>query len=272
MNSFRFGWRSISGGFLMGACVLGCGDDPQPRGPVMRGDQGDAAGATGLTDAAGAAGGPSAEASSAGGGVAGAMGSMSGNSGNTTAPSINAYQACSNAVATGQAPVISNFDAADLRVLPNEGRAGLWFSYNDGTNGKFTENLEAGALHITSNAWTDWGAGFGVSIGPWLSNGERCYYNADRYAGIRFRAKGRGRVRTNVTTRENVPVAEGGACQRAGDDCYNYPGGYARLTNDWQVFEFPFCAMRPQPLWGGAVAPIKPSELIAIQFALSKEG
>lgn len=265
LTSFALGRQSIGVGFLASVFVIACGDDAEPSG---------AAGGAGgvISRAESANGGVSSLASAGRDNVAGAPGSVAGNGGSSTATDDHLYHACANAVATGVSPVISNFDGGTLRVLPNEGRAGLWFTYDDGSNGELTQEVEADALHVTSDGWTGWGAGVGVSIGPWLANGERCHYNAEKYAGIRFRAKGKGRIRAMVATRDNLPVADGGACERAPNDCYNYPGGYARLTSDWQVFEFPFCAMRPQPLWGGVVAPIRPSEVIAIQIALSREG
>jgi polyhydroxybutyrate depolymerase len=255
MTSFALGRWSFRVGFLASAFVLGCGDGSETRPSASQGGSGGAS-ASPITDTV-SKGGRATETASGG---------------NSTSSGTTPYHACSSAVATGQAPLISTFDDGNLSVLPNEGRAGLWFTYNDGSKGQFTKEVEEGALHVTSSGWTGWGAGFGVSIGPWLANGERCYYNAEKYAGIRFRAKGKGRFRAMVATRENLPVADGGASECAPNDCYNYPGGYARLTGDWQVFEYPFCTMRPQPLWGGAVAPIQPSELIGIQFALARDG
>lgn len=265
MTRFAFGRGAINIGFLSSAIAFGCGDQ-EPSEAAGHGSGG----------AAGTSANPFSEAGSDVGGVAGAasggVGALA-TAGRENVAGENSYHACANAVATGQTPAIANFDDGALRVLSNEGRGGIWYNYDDGTNGKFTQNVEDGALHVSSDGWTGWGAGFGLSIGPWLSDGQRCFYNGDKYAGIRFRAKGKGRIRPIVATRDNLPVTDGGACQGDPNDCYNYPGGYARLTNDWQLFEFPFCAMRPQPVWGGLTpSPIKPSELIAIQFALSRDG
>jgi polyhydroxybutyrate depolymerase len=280
MTRVAFGRGAIGIGFLSSAVVFGCGDD-ESRGTASQAGPGGGAGAT-ESPSSGEIGNDGGAAGGVSGGVgrlatggredaAGAQAAVSGSGNSTSAPS-HIYHACASAVATGQAPMIANFDDGSERVLSNEGRGGIWFSYDDATNGEFTHAVDNGALHVTSDAWTGWGAGFGFSIGPWLPDGQRCFYNAEKYAGVRFRAKGKGRIRPLVVTQDNLPVTEGGACQRAPNDCYNHPGGYARLTSAWQTFEFPFCALRPQPVWGGAGSPIKPSELIAVQFVLSREG
>lgn len=176
------------------------------------------------------------------------------------------YHACGDAVAIGNEPIISNFDNCTFSVLPNEGRGGSWFSFDDGSDGTLTMEVESGAAHFTSSNWTIWGSGVGCSVAPSLSNTEHCSYDASPYAGIRFKAKGTGRIRLKVATASNVAVDQGGTCNR-GENCYDLPVGYGRLTNEWQTFEIPFCSMFPEG-WGGEVAPLDPSELVDLEFFL----
>jgi poly(3-hydroxybutyrate) depolymerase len=181
------------------------------------------------------------------------------------------YQACAEiAVATGDAPAISDFDGTTLHVLPNEGRGGAgWHGNNDGSDGTLTVELKSGAMHVVSENWAVWGAGIGVVIGPALSDTKHCYYDAGHYAGIRFRAKGRGTFRFNVGTFSNYPLSMGGICDQAGEGCLDWPGGSAKLTNEWQTYEFPFCSLEAAG-WGERTIPLDPTQLIDLFFLLPK--
>jgi poly(3-hydroxybutyrate) depolymerase len=173
---------------------------------------------------------------------------------------------CNDAAATGEEPVIADFDDGTFSVLPNEGRDGYWYSYDDGTGGTFTMNIESGVAHITSSGWTDWGCGIECSVVPFISSSVLCSYDASVYAGVRFKAKGTGRIRINAATVSNVSIEEGGTCDR-GYNCYDRPLTAVTLTDEWQMFELPFCAMKEEG-WGGKPAPVDPSEFAALHFAL----
>ncbi len=179
------------------------------------------------------------------------------------------YQACAEtAVATGDAPEISDFNGDTLNVLLNEGRGGAgWYKNDDGSNGKLTVELKAGALHVISENWSVWGAGIGVVIAPTLSDTKHCYYDASHYAGIRFRAKGSGTFRFKVGTFASYPVSLGGICNQPGEGCFDSPGGTGALTSEWQTFEFPFCALKGEG-WGREAIPLDPTQLIDMFFQL----
>jgi poly(3-hydroxybutyrate) depolymerase len=179
------------------------------------------------------------------------------------------YQACGeSAVATGNAPKISDFNGDTLSVLTNEGRGGVWYKNDDGSDGALTVELKSGALHVVSKNWSIWGAGIGVVIGPTFSDTKHCYYDASHYAGIRFRAKGSGTFRFKVGTFANYPVSLGGMCDQPGDNCLDWPGGTGTLRNEWQTYEFLFCALKAEG-WGQGTAPIDPTQLIDMYFHLS---
>jgi poly(3-hydroxybutyrate) depolymerase len=186
------------------------------------------------------------------------------------ADSEHPYQACAEtAVATGDAPVISDFNGATLHVLPNEGRGGNWYKDEDGSGGNLTVKLDAGALHVTSENWSVWGAGVGVAIAPSLSDTKHCYYDASHYAGIRFRAKGSGTFRFKVGTFSTYSVSYGGICELPGQNCLDSPGRTGTLTSEWQTYEFPFCSLKPEG-WGGGVTSVDPTQLIDMFFLLPK--
>lgn len=179
------------------------------------------------------------------------------------------YQACEGtAVATGDAPAIADFNGNTLHVLTNEGRNGAWYRSNDGSDGELSVELDSSVLHVTSKDWSMWGAGIGVTIGPALSDAKRCYYDASRYAGIRFRAKGSGTFRFNVGTLANYPVSIGGKCDKAGENCLDWPGGTGKLTSEWKTYELPFCSLKAAG-WG-ETSPLDPTQLIDLFILLGK--
>lgn len=176
----------------------------------------------------------------------------------------NPYRACSDAVATGAFPVISDFENCSFGVLPNEGRNGIWYQYDDGSNGTLSMVAKSGVAHITSDNWTNWGSGVSINIGPVHNNTDPCSYDATVYTGVRFRAKGSGHVQLMVATVGNIPINEGGTCIREGN-CRDLPGSFTTLTKQWKTVEFPFCRMKSEG-WGGSSAPLDLAEIVAIQM------
>ncbi len=138
-------------------------------------------------------------------------------------------------VADGSAPWIDDMEDKNGRVLQNEGRDGLWFVNNDGSGTqlpaagetwrpeRLTRKGSAGhfALHTKGDAFSKWGAAAGALFV------ERGCYDASRYEGVRFWAKGKGRIKAALQTFDVVPRAEGGFCDA---DCYG--NHYQRIELD----------------------------------------
>jgi hypothetical protein len=129
-------------------------------------------------------------------------------------------------IARGRAPLIEDFEAADSRVLPLDGRSGGWMTYDDGT-GKQTppgrsalfpsripggRGASKGALHATGGKFTLWG----VTLGAELADAG-CY-DASAYAGLELYAKGPGKLRVGLQMIDVQDVKYGGLCTK---DCYN---------------------------------------------------
>ena len=173
---------------------------------------------------------------------------------------------CSDASAHPLAAAIDGFE------LPAHDDA--WFSYSDGTPGghfgREIESPEPGqrALHVTAEGWHNWGVGFGVQLGSPTSQHRSCEVDASAYDGIRFRARGHGSLRVNVTTTPLVSIAEGGACA-LGASCYDWPGSEVRLTSAWTTFELRFCGLFPVG-WGRESATVDPHRLYAVHFRLAE--
>jgi polyhydroxybutyrate depolymerase len=161
--------------------------------------------------------------------------------------------------------MIDDFESAIGRILTNENRRGLWVNYDDHTGGKLVREVLARGtrvLHVTSAGFTKWGAGIAAILSP-----PRCGYDASVYAGLRFRARGSGRVRLMLAGISSTPLREGGKCTLAGDNCYDRPGVWVNLDDQWQDFEYPFCAFVPEG-WGGGTAAVEPEALLGINFRM----
>lgn len=180
------------------------------------------------------------------------------------ASQANPYHTCSNAVPTGAKPLIANFENCTIGVAPNENRIGAWYSFNDGTGGALAMEVAAGAAHFSSSNWLSWGSAVGCGIWYDINSPQLCAYDASPYAGVRFRAKGEGRIKLKVTTTANLAIENGGRCDR-GENCYDLPMALAILTSEWQSFEIPFCAMSPEG-WGGEVSALNPAEIVDFEF------
>ena len=169
---------------------------------------------------------------------------------------------CTSIHAAGNAPLVDDFESQTPRILGNEGRGGWWFSYDDNTGGKLkretvsvdTDTGKNRVLHVASTGFAKWGAGFGFNLHPESTLSRVCAYDASTYDGIRFRAKGHGRVRVVLGEPSNIPPALGGACSRAANLCHDRPGVWVDLGSEWKSFELPFCSFLPEG-WGVRLRP-----------------
>ncbi len=178
---------------------------------------------------------------------------------------------CSPIRASGDAPLVDDFGSDPRKILGNEGRQGWWFSYDDGTSGHLLrESIELNSstgrvLHVTSSGFAKWGSGFGVVMHPLSSQSRACPYDASVYRGVRFRARGSGRLRLMLGDVASTPKSRGGACSRTGARCEDRPGAWVNLEPEWKTFEFPFCTFVPEG-WGGSTEGVDPSKLVSIHF------
>lgn len=185
--------------------------------------------------------------------------------------SQNPYVACVEARASGESSVVDDFEEAGVVLAERDGRAGFWYAYDDGSGGRlsFVEETDAAAanhvLHANVAGFTTWGATVALALAIQRASGKSCWYDASRYSGLRFRARGTGTVRVMIATVGNTPTLEGGTCERPGDACYDWPGSALTVTDDWRDFELPFCMLTPQG-FGGQVAPLEPGEIVGVHF------
>src|SRR6185503_10404728 len=96
--------------------------------------------------------------------------------------------------------------------------------------------------------FTSWGA----KLGLFLNNAQGVIgvYDASRFHGLRFQARGNVPLRVALSTIGLRDIEWGGACTPAeGAPCGDYYGRLIELSPDWQEYTIPFVELR-QHGWG----------------------
>jgi hypothetical protein len=173
--------------------------------------------------------------------------------------------------------MIDNFEDGDGALVPNGGRQGYWYVFNDasigGTQAPTSDMVlplaggAAGtslAMHTTGSGFTVWGAGLGIDLNNLGGDpGIKMIWDASGFTGIVLMAKGTGQIRAAVQLEATIPVAEGGTCDV---DCDSH-GKVLLLSNEWQQFTLPFGQLT-QEGWGTPAA-WDASTMVGIQFKVA---
>lgn len=141
-------------------------------------------------------------------------------------------------VATGEAPLIDDFEDRNARVLLRDGRSGSWLTNGDpkdkqkpraGTPGfpVVLPQARGGSRHALHFAGEQLSATAGLDAR--LAPGA-CY-DASRYAGIELWAKGPGRIHVALPMVDTIERKWGGLCDRG---CYDPHRAAVDLTAGWQ--------------------------------------
>lgn len=185
---------------------------------------------------------------------------------------------CSPSAAPGSLTLIDDFEDGDLRPFKEFQREGYWFAASDATAGAMSPKpgtfapelvpVEESspnnrfAAHLVGSGYTDWGVVWGTTL-RWVDAGIKCPFNASKFAGIRFRAKGSGQLRVNFGVPETVPKEYDGTCK---ERCYDTHSRVVFLAPTWAVYEIPWTQLQQ---WGwGTQARFDPSRLLSLQFAV----
>ncbi|MFV8752902.1 hypothetical protein ACNOYE_20340 [Nannocystaceae bacterium ST9] len=178
--------------------------------------------------------------------------------------------------------MIDNFEDGDGALIPNGGRQGYWYIFNDATAGATQSPAvdavlpESGgadgtslAMHTAGSGFAEWGAGIGVDLNnagdPEGGNGIKMIYDASAYTGIVVRAKGNGQLRASVQIEATIPPEEGGTCAM---DCDPH-GKVLLLSDEWQQFTLTFDDLQ-QEGWG-TPASWDASKVVGLQFKVAKD-
>jgi hypothetical protein len=172
-------------------------------------------------------------------------------------------------VAEGRAPLIDDFEDGDDAVAPLEYRSGFWrWAREIDAPGTAPALLPAPrpdatagnrlAIHVKGGALRNWGAVVEISFRP------PCY-DASRYAGIAFEARGPGRIYVAPRGVSVIPLAEGGTCEL---DCHNPHVKKLDLTEGWQRYE-----VRWAETWQRGIGKpaLDPSRLNSLAFLVRPE-
>jgi hypothetical protein len=168
---------------------------------------------------------------------------------------------CTPGAAAGTTPLIDNLDDKDGIIPRNEGRSGVWYTYNDGT-GKQTPVPDTDDCHTftapTGKACTSgsnfavWGAGIGVVLNQGAGP-SWCAYDVSAYQGVRFTMSGTiasGRIVFMAVTVPGQTVEFGGSCTAKCDDSY---AKGLEIDSAPQTYEIAFADLK-QGGWGTAFA------------------
>ncbi len=189
---------------------------------------------------------------------------------------------CSPAAPPGETALIDDFEDGDNRPFKEFQREGYWYSAADTTPGEISpkpntftaEQLPEAesspqnrmAAHFMASGYTDWGALWGTSL-RWVDAGVKCPFNGARFAGIKFRAKGSGRIRVNFGIPETIPKEYEGICT---ERCYDTHSRVVLLTPEWETYEVPWAQLQQ---WGwGTQARFDATRLLSLQFAVDGKG
>lgn len=170
--------------------------------------------------------------------------------------------------------LIEDGEDGDTRVLVREGRGGYWFTSLDaegstidqagnfkmaspGHDSKFAAHMSGKMAEAGWSVYAIMAFQIADPTGP---------YDASRYTGITFMAKGPGHIRFKVPDLYTVPG--GGMCK----DCYNDFGIELALTDKWERYTIPFAWLAQQPGWGDPRPEVAANALYGIQWQVGSRG
>lgn len=171
--------------------------------------------------------------------------------------------------AAGQDPLIDNFEDGDDAISPLEGRSGFW---------RWAREIDAPgtapalmpvprpdashgnrlAQHVKGGRLSDWGATVEFNFRPGC-------YDASKYVGVSFQARGPGRIYVAPREVSVIPSAEGGTCDH---DCYNPHVTKVDLEGTWRAYRVPWSELRQR---GIGKPMLDPKRLHSIAFMIRAE-
>lgn len=175
----------------------------------------------------------------------------------------------------GMLGLIDDFDDGDNVAAFEPAREAYWFTINDGSPGTMEPKGEflpvadgyrgTHSAHVTMSGYTVWGAALMANIS--YKAAVRCPYDASAFAGLRFVARGTGRVRVVLQVPGVVSSEYGGTCdEQAGQVCYDNHGVFVELGPQYQTYELPWVSFRQRGF--GASLPFDPKTIFALQFSV----
>jgi len=176
--------------------------------------------------------------------------------------------ACDLKKSPGLVPLIDDFEDGDAQLLPNDGRNGSWSISQDGTGTLTTPvpplpadggaNGTARAMHLAGSGFSQRGASLSLEL-----RGGAAPYDASVHRGIRFWARGTGRLRVLFMQQNLSPGHPCSTCNTAGGECGQLYStdvflneGWSQVVVDWPILVPPMTLNTP----------FAPDQLMTIQF------
>jgi hypothetical protein len=171
--------------------------------------------------------------------------------------------------AAGTEPQIDDFEDGDDELRPLEGRAGFW---------RWAREIDAPgtapalipvprpdatranrlAQHVKGGQLLDWGATVEFDFRP-------ACYDASKYVGVSFQARGPGRIYLAPRERSVIPIAEGGSCEV---DCHNPHVIKIELESAFRTYQVRWTELRQRGIGKPA---LDPSRLHSLAFLIRPE-
>jgi hypothetical protein len=169
----------------------------------------------------------------------------------------------------GSEPAIDDFEDGDDSIRALEGRAGFW---------RWAREIDAPgtapalipiprpdatranrlAQHVKGGQLVDWGATVEFDFRP-------ACYDASKYVGVSFQARGPGRIYFAARERSVIPIAEGGSCEV---DCHNPHVVKLELEAVFRTYQVRWTELRQR---GIGKPPLDPSRLHSLAFLIRPE-
>jgi hypothetical protein len=123
---------------------------------------------------------------------------------------------------------------------------------------------EKGAAHM-SGQMASIGDAVYAGMGVWLTD-PTGPYDASRYSGVTFWAKGPGRVRFEIPDVHTGP--EGGICK----DCYNDFGIVLALESEWRKYTIRFEWLEQRSGWGEPYPALQTDQILKLEWEFNGKG
>jgi len=175
------------------------------------------------------------------------------------------------------AAVIDDFEDGDFSLPTNparEGRAGNWYTANDGSGIATLDVLaikrgasSVNGLHARGKDFKIWGSGFAVDLNnPGGNESGKATFDASAYSGITFWA----RAETPTMLIVALPNADTDEAGKICSVCSHHYGRQQQLTTTWQRFTVPFAELSLEV--GGVPAPkaFDSSGLVSVFFRFAQ--
>lgn len=175
----------------------------------------------------------------------------------------------------GTVALIDDFDDGDSVAAFEANREAYWFTVHDESAGQLEPPNEflpvaggyrnTNSAHVSASGFSTWGAELAANIS--YKTAIRCPYNASAFAGLRFVARGHGRMRLQVAMPEVIDKEYGGKCDpQLGQTCYDQHGVFITLTDDYRLYEVPWSMLAQRGF--GARVTFNPKTIMTLYFSM----